>query len=91
MEATAACTIINIPLKLAWGLILHKIEGHPIERPTALIIALDCLLQPGIVMEEMKRLKVLDLSLPIEIPLNQFEIVSRPGRSQGLLYKHLRH
>ena len=105
-KATATCTVINIPLRLAWGLTLHKIQGHTIEKPTALIIALDCWLQPGMVyvglsrakslsqlyildkfpvdkavpwpdaMVEMKRLEVLDLSLPIQIPFNQFEIVS---------------
>ena len=105
-KATATCTVINIPLRLAWGLTLHKIQGHTIEKPTALIIALDCWLQPGMVyvglsrvksldqlyilekfpvpkavpwpdaLVEMKRLEVLDLSLPIQIPLNQFEIVS---------------
>ena len=66
-----SATAINFPLRLAWGITFHKIQGHTIKEPMTLILDFDCWLLPSMVYVGLSRVQTLNQlyilgKLPIE-------------------------
>ena len=58
-ESSSTATAINWPLKLAWGITLHKIQGTTVSYPRALICDFDCWLKPAMVYVGCSRVQAL--------------------------------
>ena len=58
-ESSSSATAINWPLKLAWGITLHKIQGTTVFHPRALICDYDCWLKPSMVYVGNSRIQAL--------------------------------
>ena len=54
-EKGTRASAINFPLRLAWGITAHKIQGHTVKKPGTLILDLNCWLQPGMVYVMLSR------------------------------------
>ena len=58
-ESLSSATAINWPLKLAWGITLHKIQGTTVSNPRALVCDFDCWLRPAMVYVGCSRIQTL--------------------------------
>ena len=58
-SSTATCTAINFPLRLAWGITLHRLQGHTIKKPQCIVLDLNSWLQPAMIYVGLSRVQVL--------------------------------
>ena len=58
-KSTASGLAINFPIKLSWGMTLHKIQGHTIKLPQLLILDLECWLEAAMVYVGISRVQSL--------------------------------
>ena len=56
-DNSTSATAINWPLKLSWGITIHKSQGMNVYNPNPLILDLDCWLRPAMVYVALSRIQ----------------------------------
>ena len=54
---STTATAINWPLKLSWGVTIHKMQGSTVFNPKAIILDLDCWLRPAMIYVALSRIQ----------------------------------
>ena len=54
---STTATAINWPLKLSWGVTIHKMQGSNVFNPKAIILDLDCWLRPAMIYVALSRIQ----------------------------------
>ena len=71
-KSAATGLAINFPVKLSWGMTLHKIQGHTIRKPHYLILDLECWLEAAMIYVGISRVQSLSqLFILGKLPINK--------------------
>ena len=54
---STTATAINWPLKLSWGVTIHKMQGSTVFNPKAILLDFDCWLRPAMIYVALSRIQ----------------------------------
>ena len=58
-DNSTPATAINWPIKLSWGITMHKIQGTTLKNPKCIILDLDCCLRSAMIYVALSRIQTI--------------------------------
>ena len=72
--ASSVATVLQFPIRLAYGATAHKIQGHTVRKPSCLVVDLVTWLQPAMAYVMLSRIQCLDQLFIIDsVPENKIK------------------